>query len=208
MKELIDFQGKPVSNFTFPPPILALSPTEPRTVASPLAPLSVQEEASCPRSRRSPWSRRAARPPDAALLCAQVDIGGYFRPDPAKVEPQQTPPLPFPSRMFQRQMSRSDQRGRQSLSLILSYSVSVIFALILSHSLSFCLCHILSHSLSFSLILILSHSHPLSFSLSPSRPPTRPPTAPTRALRAQVDKAMRASPPPVLIGHATSSTPY
>ena len=123
--------------------------------------------------------------------------GGTSARTPPRWSPNKPPPFrSLPACSNDACPDRTNAGGSLSLSFchILSLSYSLSFALIRSHSLSFCLCHILSHSLSFSLILILSHSHPLSFSLSPSRPPTRPPTAPTRALRAQVEKAMRASP--------------
>ena len=81
-------------------------------------------------------------------------------------------------------------------------------------SLSLSFCHILSLSYSLSFSLILSHSHSLSFSsslifsltvTSPHASPYRPnPRAPGPGGQGDA----RLAPPPVLIGHATSFTPY
>jgi hypothetical protein len=230
VKELIDCQGKPVSNFTFPPPHPCPFPYRAPYRSFAPRPSICAGGGFMP---AQPGARRGHDAPRGPLtppsFVRRSTSGGTSARTPPRWSPNKPPPFrSLPACSNDKCPDRTNAGGSLSLSHYVIFclchirSHSLSFALILSHSLSFCLCHILSHSLSFSLILILSHSLSFSssliFSLTVTSPHASPYRPNPRAPGPGGEGDARLAPPrtnrtrhvlhPVLIGHATSFTPY
>ena len=178
VKELIDCQGKPVSNFTFPPPHPCPFPYRAPYRSFAPRPSICAGGGFMP---AQPGARRGHDAPRGPLtppsFVRRSTSGGTSARTPPRWSPNNPPPFrSLPACSNDACPDRTNAGGSLSLSFchILSLSYSLSFSLILSHSVSVIFSLILSHSLSFSFSLILILSHFLSHRHVPPRVPLPP----------------------------------